>query len=61
MAGTTIRFGEGIQLHSGPNGGALLVALLLAGVPGVSGIFPFLIMKPIETQFGVYEYATVAH
>jgi hypothetical protein len=45
MAGTAIRFGEGIQLHNDPNGGAL----------GVGGVFPFLIMRLIETGFGVYE------
>jgi hypothetical protein len=30
-----------------------LVALFLAGALGVGGIFPFLVMKAIETRIGV--------
>ncbi len=83
MEGTAKCFGEGIQLRSGPNGGALFVALFPAGALGVGcqrwhwmrvrrarwssrmargrrAIFPLPVMRPIQTRFGVYEYATVA-
>jgi hypothetical protein len=45
MAKTAKGFGEGVQLHSGPNGGAL----------GVGGLFPLPVINPIEARFGISE------